>query len=89
MITAEPDCIIEKLQPVDEFIIVACDGVWDVMSNQAAVDFVRSRLSKTPLPTIVEQLLDFCLADDPRETAGIGGDNMTCIIAQLPPTYRS
>ncbi|KAA0167526.1 hypothetical protein FNF31_00964 [Cafeteria roenbergensis] len=29
----------------DEFIIVACDGVWDVMTSQQAVNFVRRRIA--------------------------------------------
>jgi hypothetical protein len=28
----------------DEFIILACDGIWDVMTSQQAVNFVRRRL---------------------------------------------
>jgi protein phosphatase 2C family protein 2/3 len=30
----------------DEFILIACDGVWDVLSSDAAVKFVRSSLKK-------------------------------------------
>lgn len=30
----------------DEFIIVATDGLWDVMSSQGAVDFIRLELQK-------------------------------------------
>jgi len=30
----------------DEFIIVACDGVWDVMTSQQAVSFVRRRVAE-------------------------------------------
>lgn len=34
IITAEPDIRQETLGPDDKFVILACDGVWDVMSNQ-------------------------------------------------------
>lgn len=34
---------------------------------------------------IVEQVLDHCLADDPKENQGLGADNMTCIIVLLKP----
>mmetsp|Transcript_3025 Transcript_3025/g.9421 ORF Transcript_3025/g.9421 Transcript_3025/m.9421 type:complete len:351 (-) Transcript_3025:449-1501(-) len=84
IITAEPDVTIYNLSPEDEFFIVACDGIWDCVSNQEAVDFVKHRLPTAPsLSAIAEQLFDRCIAANPRETRGIGGDNMTCLIVQL------
>ena len=36
-----PDVIVRKRQPQkDEYIVVACDGIWDVLSNQQVVDEV-------------------------------------------------
>jgi len=85
IITAEPDVSRYTIQSDDEFIIIACDGVWDVMTNQQAVDFVRERLNSTDtkLSEVCEQVFDRCIASNPRETSGLGGDNMTCVIVQL------
>jgi hypothetical protein len=34
MITAEPDVTVTTLTDEDEFIILACDGIWDCKTNQ-------------------------------------------------------
>uniref|UniRef100_F6PTJ9 protein-serine/threonine phosphatase n=1 Tax=Ciona intestinalis TaxID=7719 RepID=F6PTJ9_CIOIN len=44
MISAMPDVRSVKLEPTDEFMVLACDGIWNVYSSQEVVDFVRSRL---------------------------------------------
>lgn len=35
MITADPDVKTLRLQSGDEFLVLACDGIWDVLTNQA------------------------------------------------------
>ena len=37
IITAQPDIRRVTLTPEDRFFVLACDGVWDVMSNQVCV----------------------------------------------------
>ena len=45
------------------------------------VDFVHNRLNQGKEPEdIASDLLDRCVASDPRESKGIGCDNMTCCI---------
>ncbi len=41
-----PDVSEVDLQPGDQFLIVASDGVWDCTSSAQAVSFVRSELAK-------------------------------------------
>jgi protein phosphatase 1L len=41
LVTASPELVSEFLAPEDEFLILACDGLWDVISNQDAVDLVK------------------------------------------------
>lgn len=86
MITAFPDMKIVEIESDFDFIVIACDGVWDCKSNQEVGDFVYARLkqdSKQKLSLIIEELLDNCLATDMGNATGVGCDNMTCVIIQF------
>lgn len=89
MITAEPDIRQVTLDPEDEFLILACDGIWDCLTNEEAVKYVRDRIdAKTPTE-IGTEMLNEIISNDPRETQGIGGDNMTIMIIDFLPGSRS
>jgi len=84
IICSTPDFLYKELTPEDEFVILACDGIWDVMTNQEAVDFVRERLlKKMELGQIAQEVLDHCITEDPAKTNGLGTDNMTVLIVKL------
>lgn len=38
----EPEVTIFDVEPVDRFIIIASDGVWEFISSQEAVEIVQS-----------------------------------------------
>lgn len=40
-VSSEPEISVVPLMPEDKFIILASDGLWDVLTNQEAVDFIR------------------------------------------------
>jgi len=80
IITAEPDVRSHTLTAEDEFLVLACDGVWDCMSNQDVCDFVKERIATVSLDKIAEEIFDHCVSEDPKMTQGIGGDNMTALI---------
>jgi len=84
-ISAMPEVLIEAREPAkDEFLVIACDGIFDVMSNKEVCTYVRAKLLKgVAIPTICESMMDSCMCDNPKVTCGIGGDNMTCIIVVL------
>jgi len=43
------------------FIVLACDGIWDVMTNDEVASFITHRTSTNKLEDIASQLLDECL----------------------------
>lgn len=36
-----------------EFVLLACDGIWDVLTNQEVVEFVRARIAQRMEPDVV------------------------------------
>ncbi|KAJ8449609.1 hypothetical protein Cgig2_005631 [Carnegiea gigantea] len=88
IVTANPEINTIELSDDDEFIVIACDGIWDCMSSQELVDFVREQLnSEAKLSAVCERTFDRCLAPS---VGGEGCDNMTMILVQFKkPTASS
>jgi len=61
------------------FVIVACDGLWDVMSDQMAVDIVRRFRQHVNDPTTTE-VAQYLVDEAIRRGTG---DNITVIVAYL------
>jgi serine/threonine protein phosphatase PrpC len=89
MITSEPDITSVELQDGDEFLIIGCDGIWDCLTNEGAVKYVKDRIDTKRCEDILREMLDEIISDDPRASQGIGGDNMTCMIVDLLPHARA
>lgn len=54
---AYPDVIVKDLTPDHEFLVLACDGIWDVMTNDEVVDFVRTRIASRMEPEQVSYFI--------------------------------
>ncbi|KAH6757590.1 hypothetical protein C2S51_038738 [Perilla frutescens var. frutescens] len=82
-LTAEPELMSTSLTEEDEFLIIGCDGLWDVFLSQNAVDFARRRLQEHNDPLM-------CSKDLVNEALKRkSGDNLSvvvvCFQAQPPP----
>ena len=60
----------------DKFIIFACDGLWDVISNKKAVDFVLRKLKNNYKGNIARKLSEFAIKEGST-------DNVTVVILFL------
>ena len=79
-VSSLPDVVVHiRNQLEDKFIVMACDGIWDVLTNQECTDIVKTLFEQegeSNLGLICEELLDTCLKRGSR-------DNMTAIILQF------
>jgi len=67
----------QALSPKDKFIILACDGLWDVMDHSAAIEFVRKHREEKKSADEIAKLLVREAIDKKTE------DNVTVIIVFL------
>lgn len=63
LVIAEPEIKVEKMQERDSFLIIACDGLWDVFSSEEACVFVREAIEeKIPREDIADNLITRAIA---------------------------
>merc|ERR1719430_2053730 len=90
MISPQPDVKVLDINPTtDEWMILACDGIWNFMSSQEVVDYVNKKIVNTPddkLSSVCEELFEHCLAPDTMGD-GTGCDNMTAVIVKFKPGF--
>jgi len=74
-----PNVTTMQLEAQDEFIIMACDGLWDVMSDRDAVNMVRDGLKNNKkMGSAAADLLAHFLV---KEALARGSsDNVTCAV---------
>lgn len=73
-VTAQPDFKIVPMTADSEFVVLACDGIWDVMTSQDVVKYCHDNIyankygqqkrSMAELQSGVEALMDDCCAKD-------------------------
>lgn len=79
VVSSCPDVKTLDLNDDVDFLVLACDGIWDVLSSEEVVEFVISRLEENMEPGLIcEQLTTRCLATDYELV--IGCDNMTVLL---------
>ncbi|XP_050685244.1 protein phosphatase 1B [Leptidea sinapis] len=83
LVSPEPEVSVhERLETEDEFLVLACDGVWDVMSNEALCAYVHSLLQLTDdLVAVTNQVIDTCLYKGSK-------DNMSIVLVVFPAAPR-
>lgn len=73
LVTGSPFTTRTVLTPEDEFVIIACDGLWDVCTDQQAVDLVRDEPDpKLASKKLVESAIE-----------SFSSDNITCMVIRL------
>eukprot|EP00331_Platyophrya_macrostoma_P003728 CAMPEP_0176431492 /NCGR_PEP_ID=MMETSP0127-20121128/14844_1 /TAXON_ID=938130 /ORGANISM="Platyophrya macrostoma, Strain WH" /LENGTH=353 /DNA_ID=CAMNT_0017813509 /DNA_START=219 /DNA_END=1280 /DNA_ORIENTATION=+ len=90
LVIPTPDVVTQQRTAEDRFVVVACDGIFDVLSNQELVDLINTELDrdpKQPLENICETICKTCLAPPAPEggqpSRPAGTDNMTIVIVKL------
>ena len=91
--TAHPDIKVVPITANCEFVLLACDGLWDCMTSEAAIAWCHKNIYKgnfskggtngIDLVKGVENIVDASCAEDIGASQGIGCDNVTACLVEF------
>ena len=62
-LTAEPEVFQYKLEKGDKFIVMATDGLWDMLSNQEVIELVRSYIEGRASDAMMDRAVSTSVAN--------------------------
>jgi serine/threonine protein phosphatase PrpC len=86
LVTSVPDTVNFSLKEEDNFILLACDGIWECLSCQQAVDITQRLIDKykgLKISKILMRLFEKIVSKNIAESGGLGADNMTAILIKF------
>jgi len=83
-VSAEPEIIEHTVDDNDEFVILATDGIWDVVENNQAVSLIQNFASKSSNWNVLEAAVFLCkFARSKWEKLSPMVDDITAVIIKL------
>eukprot|EP01064_Diplonema_japonicum_P016234 TRINITY_DN24230_c0_g1_i1.p1 TRINITY_DN24230_c0_g1~~TRINITY_DN24230_c0_g1_i1.p1 ORF type:complete len:387 (+),score=136.48 TRINITY_DN24230_c0_g1_i1:31-1161(+) len=83
-VTCFPDVTVHHITPETQYLIVACDGIWDCLTSEEVVEQISAKvtMAKTPaeLGALSGDLMDELISPKP---AAIGSDNMSIVLVKF------
>lgn len=78
-VTCFPDITVHDRTPQDEVLLLACDGLWDVMSSEEAVNTIRDIFNDGGgnMVLVAEEMLELALHKGSK-------DNISAVVVRLP-----
>ena len=77
-VSCEPFVSCTKLTSTDDFLILACDGIWDVMSDDDAASIVSESVSDANVAAACERLRDTALERGSRDNISVMVIDVRC-----------
>lgn len=83
-VTHKPEIFNYKIKKTDKFIVLGCDGLWDVMSNEDVTIFIQDKINKIKITNMTrnsDNNIAFLLANEAIKKGST--DNISIIIIFL------
>jgi serine/threonine protein phosphatase PrpC len=84
LISAEPDVLVRETEDLDHFLVIGCDGIWEIQTMDEICELIENRCRVNPdaeISEAIEEMLDRGLAPD--TTLSVGCDNMSAMVVFL------
>ncbi|BHF60915.1 Protein phosphatase 1B [Sparganum proliferum] len=83
LISPEPEItVIDRKKASDQMIVLACDGIWDVLSNENLCELLLERAQRLDdLSKVCDEAIDYCLYKG-------SSDNMSIVLVAFDPAPK-